>query len=81
MRTSHVALYALAQAANVAAFPSFTETLVEAEIQKRQGAPDLTTTFDPKLQYVSNTGIHAFQAPNFEAGDVRGPCPGLNAMG
>jgi hypothetical protein len=26
------------------------------------------------------SGVHAFQPPNFEAGDQRGPCPGLNAL-
>ncbi|KAG9519681.1 Cloroperoxidase, partial [Aureobasidium melanogenum] len=26
------------------------------------------------------TGRHAFQPPNFENGDQRGPCPGLNAL-
>ncbi|KAJ9249975.1 hypothetical protein DTO195F2_8345 [Paecilomyces variotii] len=29
---------------------------------------------------VDLTGKHAFQPPNFEAGDQRGPCPGLNAL-
>lgn len=37
-------------------------------------------TFDPGAQYVSTTGNHAFVAPNFLAGDQRGPCPGLNAL-
>jgi Peroxidase, family 2 len=36
--------------------------------------------FDAKSQFVSNTGTHAFVAPNFAKGDLRGPCPGLNAM-
>ncbi|KEQ75153.1 Cloroperoxidase [Aureobasidium namibiae CBS 147.97] len=26
------------------------------------------------------SGKHAFQAPNFDKGDQRGPCPGLNAL-
>jgi hypothetical protein len=26
------------------------------------------------------TGDHEFQPPNFENGDQRGPCPGLNAL-
>ncbi|KAH6694830.1 hypothetical protein BKA61DRAFT_637428 [Leptodontidium sp. MPI-SDFR-AT-0119] len=34
-----------------------------------------------ELQHVSTTGEHAFVAPNLAAGDQRGPCPGLNAMG
>lgn len=66
-----------AQAASVMAFPALVE-----ELAKRQStaAPDLVSYFDASLQYVSTTGEHAFVAPNFEAGDVRGPCPGLNAM-
>lgn len=35
---------------------------------------DFTTT------PIEVTGDHAFIAPNFEAGDQRGPCPGLNAL-
>lgn len=35
--------------------------------------------FDPATQYVSTTGVHAFVAPNFLAGDQSDPCPGLNA--
>lgn len=26
------------------------------------------------------TGDHAFQMPDWDAGDVRGPCPGLNVL-
>ena len=37
-------------------------------------------SFDAKSQHVSTTGSHAFVAPNFAAGDQRGPCPGLNAL-
>ena len=40
--------------------------------------PETIRTFDPTLQYVSNTGDHAWVAPGPE--DLRGPCPGLNAM-
>ncbi|ORY86995.1 hypothetical protein BCR37DRAFT_376338 [Protomyces lactucae-debilis] len=52
-------------------------------LDKRQsftGVP--TTTFDAKSQFVSNSGIHAFRAPRNlgqPGGDIRGPCPGLNA--
>ena len=31
-------------------------------------------TFDAELQYVSNTGDHAYVPPG--EGDLRGPCPG-----
>lgn len=33
---------------------------------------------DPATQYVSTTGVHEFVPPG--EGDLRGPCPGLNAM-
>lgn len=46
-------------------------TLDTRSLEKRVG-------FDPSTQYVSNTGTHAFVAPG--SGDLRGPCPGLNAM-
>lgn len=37
-------------------------------------------SFDAATQHVSTTGEHAWVAPNFAAGDQRGPCPGLNAL-
>ncbi|KAJ5350648.1 hypothetical protein N7541_008375 [Penicillium brevicompactum] len=36
--------------------------------------------FDSMKSPVDVTGEHAFQPPNFENGDQRGPCPGLNAL-
>ncbi|ORY86991.1 Chloroperoxidase [Protomyces lactucae-debilis] len=55
------------------------------ELAKRQtlsytGFP--TTEFNAQAQFVSNSGSHAFQAPRNlgqPGGDIRGPCPGLNA--
>lgn len=38
------------------------------------------TTFNAQEQYVPTTGEYAFVPPNFDAGDQRGPCPGLNAL-
>ncbi|PQE08453.1 hypothetical protein CJF30_00005322 [Rutstroemia sp. NJR-2017a BBW] len=52
---------------------------IEGGVQKRAGTP-LTPGFSASQQYVSNKDDHAFVAPNFVAGDQRGPCPGLNAM-
>lgn len=70
---------------NVSAFPGIIDSLAKQNIagQKRQGGagiPDLTPTFNEKLQHVSTTGKHAFVAPDLAGGDQRGPCPGLNAM-
>ena len=67
---------------NVAAFPKPIAGLlnkkpyssIKQTTQKRQ------STFDPASQLVSTTGAHAWVAPNFAAGDQRGPCPGLNAL-
>lgn len=36
--------------------------------------------FDASAQLIDVTGAHAFVPPNFAAGDLRGPCPGLNAL-
>ncbi|KAL3420535.1 oxidase [Phlyctema vagabunda] len=36
--------------------------------------------FDPLTKPIDVSGKHAFKAPDFDAGDVRGPCPGLNAL-
>jgi hypothetical protein len=34
----------------------------------------------PSLTLAIVTGDHAFQMPDYAAGDVRGPCPGLNTL-
>ncbi|EFX06375.1 putative oxidase [Grosmannia clavigera kw1407] len=36
--------------------------------------------FDPLTTPIEVTGEHVFIAPDFAAGDQRGPCPGLNAL-
>lgn len=36
--------------------------------------------FNAAAQLIDVTGAHAFVPPNFAAGDLRGPCPGLNAL-
>ncbi|KAI4595204.1 hypothetical protein KJ359_007180 [Pestalotiopsis sp. 9143b] len=36
--------------------------------------------FDPLTDPIDVTGDHAFQAPDLDGGDQRGPCPGLNAL-
>ncbi|KAF8847565.1 Cloroperoxidase [Acephala macrosclerotiorum] len=51
---------------------------IEADVQKRQVSVPGLPGFDASEQYVSNTGDHAFVAPG--PNDLRGPCPGLNAM-
>lgn len=46
-------------------------SLEKGSLEKRVG-------FDPSTQLVSTTDAHAFVAPG--PSDLRGPCPGLNAM-
>ncbi|KAH7141990.1 hypothetical protein EDB81DRAFT_723228 [Dactylonectria macrodidyma] len=36
--------------------------------------------FDPEKQLINVHGDHEFKPPNWEAGDVRGLCPGLNTL-
>ncbi len=36
--------------------------------------------FDAAAQRIDVSGAHAFTPPNIQAGDLRGPCPGLNAL-
>ncbi|KAF7938508.1 uncharacterized protein EAE98_000846 [Botrytis deweyae] len=81
-----VALLALT-ASEVAAYPRLAaehaERLAKSQLGKRSTATrdqlQKRVSFDAASQYVSTTGEHAFVPPNFGAGDVRGPCPGLNA--
>ncbi|KUJ24283.1 putative aromatic peroxygenase [Mollisia scopiformis] len=88
MKTSLVSLAVLAIAVSeVAAFPALAaehaERLANSQRGKRstlaRSIHKKRVTFDPASQYTSTTGAHAFVPPNFAAGDVRGPCPGLNA--
>jgi len=73
------------------AFPHMAQKMAEELHKRQQLLPSLptaegdftgtpTTIFNAAEQYVSNQGDHAYVAPNFAAGDTRGPCPGLNAL-
>lgn len=66
-----------------AAFPHMAKQMME-QVEKRAGGVSYTgtptTVFDPTTQFVSNSGAHKYVAPDFKKGDLRGPCPGLNAM-
>jgi hypothetical protein len=39
-----------------------------------------TLNMDTDMRPFTVTGEHSFIPPNFDAGDQRGPCPGLNAL-
>jgi hypothetical protein len=77
MKTIISSCVALALTGYAAAYPSILAHLQEqagsGSVLKRQLPP----SFNAALQYVSNTGSHAFVAPG--PNDQRGPCPGLNA--
>lgn len=79
-------------AAMVAAIPSFMDDPIALEqaksILRRNDALGLSksesncglvpcTTFDEDDQLITLTGPHSFESPGL--GDIRGPCPGLNA--
>ncbi|EPS29324.1 hypothetical protein PDE_04273 [Penicillium oxalicum 114-2] len=49
------------------------EASVETKHEKRFLVSSMKSPIDV-------TGVHAFHPPNFENGDQRGPCPGLNAL-
>lgn len=87
-------IVASALVASVAAFPSavFNREVseeqarsidgiaakIEAQAKTRRAGTPLAPGFNAAEQYVSNTGEYAFVAPS--STDLRGPCPGLNAM-
>lgn len=76
--------YSLATAALVgaaSAFPNIKTFGEKRALVPPQGAgalPLVPPPFDPKAQFVSTTGTHAWVAPG--SGDDRGECPGLNAL-
>lgn len=51
---------------------------IEARVQDKRADTRRAVGFDASKQYVSNKGTHAYVAPG--PNDLRGPCPGLNAM-
>jgi hypothetical protein len=60
--------------------PEELETIraqMESLKEKRQ-APGIVPGFNAQAQYIDTTGAHAFVAPS--TSDLRGPCPGLNAL-
>lgn len=83
-------LVAAALALPITAFPAVSleqlatinQRTTPEDFQKirRQQVEKRASTFDASKQHISTTGQNAFVAPNFAAGDQRGPCPGLNAL-
>lgn len=90
MVQTSILLSVFAQLLAVDAFPHMAKRMSQKAV-KRQAVPQiipfpeypglpthaLFNQFDAGAQLVSTTGDHAFIAPG--PGDIRGPCPGLNA--
>ena len=66
------------------------QDLIKRSSEKRLLFNSLTTPIDGKIKTYASwstslttctvSGSHKFIPPNFQAGDQRGPCPGLNAL-
>jgi len=70
-------------ALEAAAIKARTDTSTSAEAahaahEKRLNG--IAPGFDAAAQLIDVSGAHAFVPPDFDAGDLRGPCPGLNAL-
>ncbi|KAI1291652.1 Chloroperoxidase [Xylaria venustula] len=59
---------------------SATESSNEEFSGKLARLKEKKLSFNPLADPIDVSGQHAFQAPDFENGDQRGPCPGLNAL-
>ncbi|KAI0903293.1 Chloroperoxidase [Ustulina deusta] len=57
-----------------------TERSVEALSGQLARLKEKRLLFDPLTEPIDVSGEHAFKAPDFKNGDLRGPCPGLNAL-
>jgi hypothetical protein len=53
---------------------------VEKIVEGLASVKEKRLLFDVAREPIQVDGIHEFRAPNFKAGDQRGPCPGLNAL-
>ncbi|KAF7715040.1 Chloroperoxidase domain-containing protein [Penicillium ucsense] len=88
-------LCALPLIAHASAFPGAASNHHDAQLHQdlhkrcpyaNHGAPEKIMQHEKRFLVdsmklpVDVTGVHVFQPPNFEKGDQRGPCPGLNAL-
>lgn len=56
----------------------FLLSLIKSPVDSMSKTSSHAVTICNKITLVTNE--HAFQPPDFENGDQRGPCPGLNAL-
>ena len=66
------------EAAQLAARNSDFSSTAKAAHEKRLNG--ILPGFNAAEQFIDVSGEHAFTPPDFSAGDLRGPCPGLNAL-
>lgn len=61
------------------AFPALSDDAVQhlSLLQRVQLEEKRAVKFDAAAQLVDVTGEHAWKAPDFAAGDQRGPCPSV----
>ncbi len=80
MYTRELLFASAALISSASAYPFMNLPGAGLEMAKRSSFPDSArqVTFDAKSQLVDVSGSHAFKAPG--SGDLRGPCPGLNAL-
>lgn len=74
---STISLLAACIIPSALAFPKLNEEAAGHLALLERAAPvsERRVAFDPQAQYVSVSGKHRWQAPDFAAGDQRGPCP------
>ncbi|CZT46035.1 related to oxidase [Rhynchosporium secalis] len=88
---STVAALAALNISGVSAFPSITleaaqiaardaEVASAAKSAYEKRVSGILPGFNAAAQLIDVSGKHAFTPPNFSKGDLRGPCPGLNAL-
>lgn len=73
---SIVGLLALSQTG--LAFPSFPNAIRSSTHNHKKRVNGIAPGFDAAAQHIDVSGAHAFVPPGH--GDLRGPCPGLNAL-
>jgi hypothetical protein len=66
------------EAAQLAARSSDVSIAAKAAHERRLNG--ILPGFNAAEQLIDVSGDHAFVPPDFSAGDLRGPCPGLNAL-
>ncbi|GME36764.1 Chloroperoxidase [Neofusicoccum parvum] len=78
MHSSWFTLGAAALAGQASAFPALAKQYAAQTSHKEKRINGISPGFNAEAQRIDVSGEHAFVAPG--SGDIRGPCPGLNAL-